>query len=121
MADTLQLPGLNAVSFCEAPPIGFQMSWMTRVDEPLLPVMSAYVYGPQEPSLEVAVRAGPDPGEVDGGVLEVVPGAEEAAAGRRMGLPYRIPAEGPRHRQAQCGGQRYELPEFPVSRHLAPP
>ncbi len=34
LAETLQFPGLKAVSVCAAPLIGFQMFWMTRVALP---------------------------------------------------------------------------------------
>ena len=41
LAVTLQRAGLYAVSCCEIPPIGFQMSWMTLgrlpLSRPLIP------------------------------------------------------------------------------------
>jgi hypothetical protein len=42
LAETLQFPGLKAVSVCEPPLIGFQMFWMTLVALPpllLLPLI----------------------------------------------------------------------------------
>jgi hypothetical protein len=101
LALTLQSAGLRAVSVCEMPPIEFQMSWMTWVWPPWLPLIAENVYGPQDPSLDDVTQAGPVPcpgGVDDGGVDGGLDGELGLVLGLELGFVVGVgwaPAAGP--------------------------